>query len=112
MTRLEENGIVLNEVVKRVELEPTATYEKAVTFQLGAIVTMLADISKSLAVIADAMNEGESNETNVGGRVEYIKDEIEHLAFRQYDYKLMLDREEVLEILNAHLSDMRGENNG
>lgn len=112
MTRLEENGIVLNEVVKRAELEPTVTYEEAVTFQLGAIVTMLADISKSLAVISDAMSEGGSNETNMGGRVEYIKDEIEHLACRQHDHKLMLDREEVLEILDAHLADMRGDNNG
>lgn len=38
------------EVSKR---KPTGTYEEMMTFQLGAIATMLADISKSLAVIAD-----------------------------------------------------------
>lgn len=53
MTRLEENGIILNEATKRVELKPTGTYEEMVVFQLGAIATMLADISKSLAILAD-----------------------------------------------------------
>ena len=53
MTRLEENGMVVNEMNKRVEHKPTGTYEEMVTFQLGAIATMLADISKSLAILAD-----------------------------------------------------------
>lgn len=53
MTRLEENGIVINEMTKRAERQPTGTYEEMVVFQLGAIATMLADISKSLAIIAD-----------------------------------------------------------
>lgn len=53
MTRLEENKIVINSMVKMVECKPTGTYEEMVTFQLGTIATMLADISKSLAVIAD-----------------------------------------------------------
>lgn len=53
MTRLEENGIIINEMSKRAECNPTGTYEEMVTFQLGAISTMLADISKSLAIIAD-----------------------------------------------------------
>jgi len=35
------------------ELKPTGTYEEMVTFQLGTIATMLADISKSLAILAD-----------------------------------------------------------
>jgi len=33
--------------------KPTGTYEEMVTFQLGLIATMLADISKSLAILAD-----------------------------------------------------------
>ena len=53
MTRLEENKIVINEMARRTERKPTGTYEEMVTFQLGAIASMLADISISLAVIAD-----------------------------------------------------------
>ena len=53
MTRLEENGIVINEMTKRANSKPTGTYEEMVTFQLGAIATMLVDISKSLAILAD-----------------------------------------------------------
>lgn len=53
MTRLEENGMVINEMNKRAELKPTGTYEEMVTFQLGTIATMLTDISKSLAILAD-----------------------------------------------------------
>ena len=53
MTRLEENGIIIDDAIRRVELKPTGTYEEMVVFQLGAIATMLADISKSLAIIAD-----------------------------------------------------------
>lgn len=53
MTRLEENKMVIEEMTERVEHKPTGTYEEIVTFQLGTIATMLADISKSLAVIAD-----------------------------------------------------------
>lgn len=53
MTRLEENKMLIKESIKRVELKPTGTYEEMVVFQLGAIATMLADISKSLAILAD-----------------------------------------------------------
>lgn len=59
MTRLEENGMVINEATKRAERKPTGTYEEMVTFQLGLIASMLADISKSLAIIAD---KAEGNE--------------------------------------------------
>jgi hypothetical protein len=38
MTRLEENGMVVYEMNKRVEYKPTGTYEEMVTFQLGAII--------------------------------------------------------------------------
>ncbi len=53
MTRLEENEMVVDEMTKRAERKPTGTYEEMVTFQLGVIATMLADISKSLAILAD-----------------------------------------------------------
>ena len=53
MTREEENKIVIEEMVRRTERKPTGTYEEMVVFQLGVIATMLADISKSFAVIAD-----------------------------------------------------------
>ena len=53
MTRLLENKMVIYEMARRSEAKPKGTYEEMVTFQLGAIATMLADISKSLAVIAD-----------------------------------------------------------
>ena len=53
MTRLEENRMIIDEMSKRVECNPTGTYKEMVTFQLGVISTMLADISKSLAIIAD-----------------------------------------------------------
>ena len=53
MTRLEENKMVIDEMAKRTESKPSGTYEEMVTFQLAVIATMLTDISKSLAVIAD-----------------------------------------------------------
>ena len=53
MTRLEENKMVIEAMTKITECKPTGTYEEMMTFQLGVIATMLADISKSLAVIAD-----------------------------------------------------------
>ena len=52
MTRLEENKIIVDSINKLAELKPTGSYQEMVTFQLGAIATMLADISKSLAIIA------------------------------------------------------------
>ena len=53
MTRLEENRMVVCEMAKRTECKPTGTYEEIVTFQLGVISTMLTDISKSLAILAN-----------------------------------------------------------
>ena len=53
MTREEGNKIVIDEMTRRVERKPTGTYEEMVAFQLGAIATMLADISSSLAILAD-----------------------------------------------------------
>ena len=59
MTRLEENEMVVKEMTKRAERNSTGTYEEMVTFQLGAIATMLADISKSLAIFADRVESEE-----------------------------------------------------
>lgn len=53
MTRLEENRLVVDEMTKRAECNSTGTYEEVMTFYLGVVATMLADISKSLAVLAD-----------------------------------------------------------
>ena len=53
MTRLEENEMIIDEAIKRTKSKPTGTYEEMVTFQLGLISSMLADISKSLAILAD-----------------------------------------------------------
>ena len=53
MTRLEENRIIIDEMTKRAERNPTGTYEEMVVFHLGVIATMLADISKSIAFFAD-----------------------------------------------------------
>ena len=59
MTRLLENKMVIDEMARRSEAKPKGTYEEMVTFQLGGIATMLADISKSLAVIADKAERSE-----------------------------------------------------
>ena len=53
MTRYEGNIMAVNAMIERAKQKPTGTYEEMVTFQLGAIATMLADISKSLAILAD-----------------------------------------------------------
>ena len=53
MKRLEENRIIIDEMTERAKRNPTGTYEEMVVFQLGVISTMLGDISKSLAILAD-----------------------------------------------------------
>jgi hypothetical protein len=62
MSRVEENKMVISEMVKRMELKPTGTYEEMVTFQLGTIATMLTDISKSLAILADKAESGDGDD--------------------------------------------------
>ena len=59
MKRLKENIAVINKMVEMSKQAPTGTFEQMVVFQLGTIATMLADISKSLAILADkAESEG------------------------------------------------------
>ncbi len=53
MTRVEENGIVLDELGNMAENISFGSYEKIVAFHLGSIASMLGDISKSLAILAD-----------------------------------------------------------
>lgn len=53
MTRVKENQMVINEMTKRAEQKPSGTYEEMVVFELGTIATMLGDLSKSLAILAD-----------------------------------------------------------
>lgn len=63
MTRLEENRMVVEKMTELSKLNPSGTYEEMVTFQLGAIATMLTDISKSLAILANkAENEPQESE--------------------------------------------------
>ena len=60
MKRLEENQKVIDEITERALNNPTGSYEQLMVFQLGVVATMLADISKSLAILAD---KAESEET-------------------------------------------------
>lgn len=53
MNRQEDNRTVIDFMTEKAKNKSEGTYEEMVTFQLGVIATMLADISKSLAVIAD-----------------------------------------------------------
>jgi hypothetical protein len=52
MTRLEENKMRIEKMLEEAERKSTGTYEEMVIFHLGAIASMLVDISTSLAVIA------------------------------------------------------------
>lgn len=67
MTRLEENKMVIEEMTERAKRKPSVTYEEMVIFQLGVIATMLSDISKSLAILADKaeIERQKSAETNI-----------------------------------------------
>lgn len=53
MTRLEENKMIISLMREEAKHKPDGTYKEMVVFQIGVIATMLADISKSLAIIAD-----------------------------------------------------------
>ena len=53
MNRQEDNKIVIDFMTEKAKNNSEGTYEEIVTFQLGVIATMLADISKSLAILAN-----------------------------------------------------------
>lgn len=60
MNRVQENEEIIKIFIKTAKEKPTGTFEELVAFHLGTIATMLADISKSLAILADRT---ESEET-------------------------------------------------
>lgn len=53
MSRVEENKMVLAVTNDAVKIKQTGTHDEMVVFNLGVIASMLADISKSLAILAD-----------------------------------------------------------
>lgn len=53
MNRIEENKEVVRVMTNRAKMQSEGTFEEVMCFQLGVLATMLADISKSLAMIAD-----------------------------------------------------------
>lgn len=59
MTRIEQNAIMIDAIAQEEKRKPKGTYEEMVSFQLGAIASMLADISLSLAIIADNVESGD-----------------------------------------------------
>lgn len=53
MSRVEENKELVDYMTDLAKENPSGTFEEMTVFHLGIIATMLADISKSLAMIAD-----------------------------------------------------------
>lgn len=53
MTRLEENNEALKRLTKYVMENESGTYEELVVWNLSVMNSFLADISKSLAILAD-----------------------------------------------------------
>ena len=64
MSRVEENRIFINEMNKRVKDLPVETCEEITGFQLDIITAILADLSVSLAILADKA-EGSKTMTEV-----------------------------------------------
>lgn len=62
MTRLEEIKKLSEIMAEKAKRKPSGTYKEMVTFQLGAIASMLTDIAKSLAVIADKIESEDKDE--------------------------------------------------
>ena len=59
MTRIEENKMIRDKLTEEAKRKPAGTYDEIVAFQLGVIATMLADISKSLAILTDKSESGD-----------------------------------------------------
>lgn len=53
MSRVEENEQVVDKMIELAESMPNGSYEEMMSFQMSAISSMLADISRSFAIIAD-----------------------------------------------------------
>lgn len=58
MSRTDENANTINYLVEQAEKTPTMPSEQMVCHYLGEISTLLADISRSLAIIADKGVQG------------------------------------------------------
>lgn len=61
MSRVEENKELVEVMTNLAKEKPSGTFEEITNFQLGTIATMLGDISKSLAILADKAESEESN---------------------------------------------------
>lgn len=61
MSRAEQTGRVMEYLSKKTEEKPEGTFEEMTVWHLGTIGTILADISVSLAVIADSMSREEGD---------------------------------------------------
>lgn len=55
MSRVEENKNLIDYLTKSANENDKGVYEEVVAWHLGTINSLLADVSKSLAVIADNM---------------------------------------------------------
>lgn len=62
MSRVEENRETLEYLVQDAERHKKGTFEEIASWHLGTMNTLLDDISRSLAIIADA--KGGKNEGN------------------------------------------------
>ncbi len=62
MSRVEENEYTLDEVDDVYEQLPPMSAERHIAAHLGTIEVVLSDISKSLAVIADALSTERNRE--------------------------------------------------
>lgn len=58
MSRVEENEEALERLTKYVKENESGTYEELVVWNLSVMNGFLADISKSLAILADKAGEG------------------------------------------------------
>ena len=57
MSRVEQVGKLMELISKKTKEKPEGTFEEMTVWHLGTIGTILADISVSLAVIADSMSK-------------------------------------------------------
>lgn len=60
-----ENHTVIKFLDSQKMNKPNGTFEEMTVWSLGTIATLLADISKSLAIIADSMKREEDEQNDV-----------------------------------------------
>lgn len=61
MNRIEENAKLLQKIMEQIKENNSCCYEEFQLFQLGSISSLLADISKSLAILADKVESEEKD---------------------------------------------------